>query len=491
MFIFGVLAFIALALGYFWWDAKQELAKVEQEEVVAEIDISDWETYTNSELGFELKLPDDWEISENFDSAQEKPLVSITNDMGSQILIAPEGYAYGLPLELEVTNDLSDLPGATRSYRNPEGKVISLFYNNYNAAPSPWTTDGFVMLNVGHTAAPCPSELDANECEGFQLRREKLTKYDSLGLQVMKEVGSTIWFPANDPNYTGDEVDVSDWQTYRNEELGFEVMYPSEFMIDEFDGLAVLYQSKVDVSPNSPLDPYGQGLGMAFYDRSDILTESQVFTTEKVMIGREEILAIRAIHDSEIAETLWSTSANQIHSLRINYGYPTLEEKTLDNIELYRHILSTFRFIELLDTSDWPVYRNETFEFKYPPAYEFDSESSEGQGVVLHHTEQKRETFECSCGEFSSITAAVHNNPRNTPVNELPDYIFSEIIGGTFNREHMSVISSSDSQFVFYYDTLGGPYYALLSIDGAFVELSASFSTDHFDSMLGTFQFLN
>ncbi len=67
---------VVLALGVFWYVKNQKitttekpLAKVENKQEATpinteEIDTSDWQTYRNEELGFEIKHPSAWEVKE-------------------------------------------------------------------------------------------------------------------------------------------------------------------------------------------------------------------------------------------------------------------------------------------------------------------------------------------------------------------------------------------------------------------------------------------
>jgi len=170
------------------------------------------------------------------------------------------------------------------------------------------------------------------------------------------------------PAPTPDET--AGWQTYRNEEYGFEMKYPSEYSIKKYTGandtyLIMIEFSKYDVVEIPMPQPYlsvgvynepsdinewlqQNGLGEGWNKNENFLVDGKkaIYLTGGFELGAKPIVII--------------PYQNKIFRLE-NYATSYFDQ-----------MLSTFRFIEPIDTSNWQTYRNEEygFEIKYPSFYE-------------------------------------------------------------------------------------------------------------------------
>lgn len=178
-----------------------------------------------------------------------------------------------------------------------------------------------------------------------------------------------------------EETDTLGWQTYRNEEFGFEVQYPQSPYECPFDFEAVCLSAPY--IPDILIDPfhyrpedigddfYYEGTcGISFENCIDIIEseylDGSVSKVEHTVDGQRAI-ELTGNFNEKIREKMFIIDVGN-GALIITQGIFTVEAD-----EIVGHILSTFKFIEPIDTSEWQTYRNKEygFEFQYPGEFQY------------------------------------------------------------------------------------------------------------------------
>ena len=205
--------------------------------IIVKEDIDQRKVYKNEEYGFELKYPEDWYQRDNY---QGTDIMLLNTD--KEIIrggLRHDDYW------------LSESPYK----RNPKytdnwvGIGINIYQKPVNFNWNNWTKDKFPVvekyenldydnLNNGLKGIKVeklsgifygnPNIFLEGENKIFNIRFFSVFPFDvdNDGLNYFEQVISTFKFIEKD--------DTSDWQTYRNEEFGFEVNYPLGFFVNEW-----------------------------------------------------------------------------------------------------------------------------------------------------------------------------------------------------------------------------------------------------------------
>jgi len=182
------------------------------------------------------------------------------------------------------------------------------------------------------------------------------------------------------------------WQTYKNEQYGFEFKYPKEWELKENNQI---------ISFTAPANLIGKGNQLA-----SIKPEIVINRDKGSYRNLEDFLSKWEYNDSDLS-ALWNISNiayKEINGSRFFYyeyyhqvkGFVFLTIKDGDLVQIkfidetgqngnflsaygdFVKLISTFKFIEPIDTSNWQTYRNEEcgFEFKYPADWKLEVEGS-------------------------------------------------------------------------------------------------------------------
>ncbi len=177
----------------------------------------------------------------------------------------------------------------------------------------------------------------------------------------------------------GQDIDTSNWKTYRNEKYGFEVRYPADWRLDIMDkhdnAGKVTLQSVFWLSDQALHRVLITPLGFGAFDaeKKDIVETKSLSVNDVAGRWREfgDAGGIYAVDVDQFFQ-------KQYPSFEIVF-IPVNARPYIDQVKIsqFKTILGTFKFIEPqanIDTSVWKTYRNEKygFEFKYPSSWRIE-----------------------------------------------------------------------------------------------------------------------
>jgi len=194
------------------------------------------------------------------------------------------------------------------------------------------------------------------------MSKKQFTITISIVVVILAAVGGAVWYAQsykqsqnppvaeNEPEQTAssttEDIDTSDWLTYRNEEYGFEVRYPETWVLQNTQsGIYIKYQKEWEFGMEEGFSAFGVSVIkenlQEFIEsyKSDFLNEKPL-----TRIINKEVYILANIPATKL-------TSNNAEGINGNFIFAVYNGKNYlitfdENEERHKEIISTFKFIE-------------------------------------------------------------------------------------------------------------------------------------------------
>lgn len=342
-------------------------------------DVSIWQTFSDTTLGFEVKYPKEWGL-------QRVNSQTGANDSSGKtvILWSNNNYADFIPLVGE---------------KLKEGIYsFSIRYNDttrsdYANDPEVKTLSSESITVAGVTGTKDKFQGPYGEWTTVYLKRGEIIY--SLNLadknKEQKELSDKI---LSNFKFTNTVVDTSDWKTYKNTKNGFEFKYPTSWVVSESDIKTNEKATSLEVNftlNNSAVFHISVGATAKNLDtiENEWRHNQEVELVENTTF--QNLPALRVLFkggtQSPPGEAYYFIKENKLYALSFN---PESFD-TIGNAQA-KAALDTFVFTSVaVDTSDWKTYQDAKngFEIKYPKNFIYREEETSSYAIGAFFTGQE------------------------------------------------------------------------------------------------------
>lgn len=198
-------------------NAVEEVVATTTQEVVATsteaaVDASDWKTYRNEELGFEVKVSPEFSDAMEHVSEEKNGYVNWSSPEANLSIITKYTTTsrqavfdeFGMDMNSDNQFSVNGLSGYRETQMLGKQRLTEGVY---------LYTDKVLVGRDGmyfYLSFSANSEVEADVNNAFSKWERILLSFDAIP--------------------SAESIDTSNWKTYRNEELGFEIKYPSDWL---------------------------------------------------------------------------------------------------------------------------------------------------------------------------------------------------------------------------------------------------------------------
>ncbi len=318
------------------------------------------------------------------------------------------------------------------------------------------------------------------------------------------------------------EFDTSNWQTYRNEEYGFEVKYPAGWEIgtgsvtsypqNNNRTLAIKFFEPLYLIESQFPGPQGEFL-FEVYRNTQVLSLNAWIDAFQLrnpsggtLLRENTAFSLSGINARKLLffsfDSTWNSilvSTNDYVFSLSYYDYAGNDPSADFHRDIYDQILSTFKFIEPDATANWKTYRNEQygFEVQLPVGWLVEKERDElhflspraQEGKKLYEQEKKK-LYAGEKSEFVGDCCPPYYDFVFTTATSYPKDIITK--DPITNNEEV-IISNFGVRFLFYGivgSMWGGTYYATEKEGLVYNFELINVKEDVIRQILSTFKFL-